>query len=194
MLAIALCTGLPLIFGTDQNAVRVSFSCASRHAIDSKNTTTILLATLRVIRKHSSRTVGESAQNIHVHEIDGENAVTILLATLEVIRMHPLRTVRQTAQNTRLQKSSTIMLPTALHYSLSPDFETICVVLARVVRGALPDVNSAIIRMTDVHKIPSLVPREVSRRDSRNSWRTLAGTKRCFYPYHETQNSSTKNT
>ena len=95
-------TALPLIFGTDQNAVRVSFSCASRHAIDWENTTTILLATLRVIRKQSSRTVAESAQNMHLHEVDWENAVTILPATIEVIRKHPLRTVRQTAQNTRL--------------------------------------------------------------------------------------------
>jgi len=85
------------------------------------------------------------------------------------------------------------MLPIALQPTLYPDFETICVALARVVREALPDVNSAIIRMIYLHKIPSLVPREVSRRDSRNSWRTLAGTKRCFYPCNETQNSSIKN-
>jgi len=84
------------------------------------------------------------------------------------------------------------MLPTALQLSLYLDFGIICVALARVVRGALPDVTSAIILITDVHKIPSLVPREVSERDNRSSRRTLAGTKRCFYPYNETPNSSTR--
>jgi len=73
------------------------------------------------------------------------------------------------------------MLPTALQYSLHPVSENICAALARVVRGALPYVNSAIIRVTDAHKIPLLVPSDVSRRDSTNFWRTLAGTKRCFY-------------
>jgi len=76
--------------------------CASRHAFDWENTSTILLATFRFICKHSSRTVGESAHNIHHQEIDGASAVPVLLATLEVIRKNPLRIVQQTAQNTCL--------------------------------------------------------------------------------------------